>query len=346
MAEEAPTLSKNSFWDSLAGFLWGLLPRWLQRPLKWIARYLAERFAGVARSEGWGYLVWGVVFAAIAVPEIWAAAAGSNFIWPTISGTVGHLEDKWAIVALAPVALLAGAALALSRFQTAGVTIQADAEALVRTPEGRLAKVGKVELGLDKPVPKIVLDPASALAGRTKWSVLPYLLVASTVVAVCSLAAAASNNKWLTGYVLYSLIAVFGMVIPNALAYWRKKDVPFTTLFFTLRSLERRLHAVAIVIAAGLAVLLIHLAVYPWPDLARESAGHAGLTPRKAREAAEAELQAEGAASLQFSTQQRGVVDGKNVWFVYFLPPHGGYTGCVVTVRKKDVRVPAEKCAD
>src|SRR6266545_2617155 len=122
---------------------------------------------------------------------------------------------------------------------------------------------------------------------------------------------------------LRSLLADCGLwdVIPNALAYWRKKDVPFTTLFFTLRSLERRLHAVAIVIAAGLAVLLIHLAVYPWPDLARESAGHAGLTPRKAREAAEAELQAKGAASLKFSTQQRGVVDGKNVLFMNRRPP-------------------------
>ncbi len=313
-------------------------------PLRLIARYFADRFAHVTRSEGWGYLVWSIAFAAIAVPEIWAAAAGSNFIWPTISGTVGHLEDKWAIVALAPVALLAGAALALSRFQTAGVTIQANAEALVRTPEGRLAKVGKVELGPDKPVPKIVLDPASALEGRTEWSVLPYVLVASAIVVICSLAAAAGNNKWLTGYVLYSLIALFGIVIPNALAYWRKKDVPFTTLFFTVRSLERRLHAVAIVIAAGLAVLLIHLAVYPWPDLARESAGYAGLTPRKAREAADAELQRKSAASRRFSTQRRGVADGKDVWFVYFLRQDGAYIGCVVTVRKNVVRVPEEKC--
>jgi len=297
-------------------------------------------------SEAWGYIVWSVVGAAIAVPEIWAAAAGSDFIWPTISGTVGHLEDKWAIVALAPVAVLAGGARALSRFQITGVTIQADAEALVRTPEGRLAKVGKVELGPDKPIPAVVTNPADALKGRSEWQVLPYFLVATTIVVVCSLAASTSENKWWTGYVLYSLIGILGIVIPNALAYWRRKDVPFTTLFFTLRSLERRLHAVAIVMAAGLAVLLIHLAIYPWPDLARESASHAGLNPTKAREKAEGELMHQGLTSLVFSTQRRAVSRGRNAWFVYFLSEDGRYSGCVVTITKESARVPDTCRAD
>ena len=74
-----------------------------------VERYFAGRFVGVTKSEAWGYVVWSIVGAAVAVPEIWAAASGSDFIWPTISGTVGHLEDKWSIVALAPVALIAGA---------------------------------------------------------------------------------------------------------------------------------------------------------------------------------------------------------------------------------------------
>ena len=280
---------------------------------------------------------------AVAVPEIWAAASGSDFIWPTISGTVGHLEDKWAIVAIAPVAALAAAAFALSHFETTGVTIQADAEALIRTDEGRVAKLGKVELGPDKPVPELVTNPGAALAGRTKWPVLPYFFIATVIVVIGSLAASTSNDKWATGYVLYSLIGIFGMVIPNALAYWRRKDVPFSTLFFTIRSLERRLHAVAILIGAGLAVLLIHLAVYPWPDLARDSASYAGLTASKAEDKATHALKRKyPGTALKASAKSKEIVDGSRAWFVYFRGPHG-YSHCVLVVTGgSEPRVPVE----
>ena len=65
---------------------------------------------------------------------------------------------------------------------------------------------------------------------------------------------------------LYSLIAVFWVVVPNLLSYWFKKDVPFTTLFFTVRCLGRRLQLVAALVAALLVILLLHLALYPWPS--------------------------------------------------------------------------------
>jgi hypothetical protein len=63
--------------------------------LRRVERYFAGRFVGVTNSEACGDLVWSIVGAAVAAPEIWAAVSGSDFIWPTISGTVGHLEDKW-----------------------------------------------------------------------------------------------------------------------------------------------------------------------------------------------------------------------------------------------------------
>ena len=55
------------------------------------------------------------------------------------------------------------------------------------------------------------------------------------------------------------------MVIPASYAYFGGKDVPFPTLFATIQALERRARVVAIVFAAGITVLLIHLALYPWP---------------------------------------------------------------------------------
>ena len=45
------------------------------------------------------------------------------------------------------------------------------------------------------------------------------------------------------------------------------RDVPFPTLFSTIRSLERRLRLLAYVFAAGLTVLTFHLLLYPWPSI-------------------------------------------------------------------------------
>jgi hypothetical protein len=316
----------------------------LQRLLRRVGRYFAARFTNVSRSEAWGYLVWGLVGVAVAVPEIWAAASGDAFIWPTISGTVGHLEDRAAIVALAPVALLAGAALSVARFSEVGrVFVQQDLEALGRTAEGRLAKLGNVMGGptetLDDaepaPTPNLIAEPESAFSDRRTWPVLSYVLPATAIIALGSLAAAAAKNKWLTGYVMYSLIAVLGIVIPNVIAYSQRTrtDVPFTTMFATLRNLERRLHFTAIVIAAGVAILLIHLAVYPWPDLARESASYAGLTPSKARDKASEALAQKGITAFDVSAQNKGVFNGRKIWFVYFLADDK-YSDCFVRVSK------------
>jgi len=41
---------------------------------------------------------------------------------------------------------------------------------------------------------------------------------------------------------------------------------------------------------AGLAILVVHLAFYPWPDITHESASFAGLTAQKARDKAEREV--------------------------------------------------------
>ena len=50
--------------------------------------------------------------------------------------------------------------------------------------------------------------------------------------------------------------------MPNLVAYFLRRDFPYTTLFFTIRALGRRLQFVA----ALLVILLLHLAFYPWPS--------------------------------------------------------------------------------
>jgi hypothetical protein len=224
-----------------------------------IRRYFAARFSDVTPSEGWGYAVWAAMGVVIAVPEVWAALAGSDFIWPTISTTVGHLQDRWPVIALVPVALIVMAGYSVFRVGPASTALQADYQALGRTPQGRLAKQ---EVSFEQ----LAGGGVPAVKGRTEFGVVRYFAVATAVVILGALAAAPSGNRFLVGYVLYSLIGIFWVVLPNAAAYWFKKDIPFTTMFFTVQSLGRRLQLVAALVAALLVILLLHLAFYPWPS--------------------------------------------------------------------------------
>jgi hypothetical protein len=325
----------RGFLRTLPGLFWRLLPAWLQRRLRRVGRYFACRFADVSRSEAAGYLVWTAFGVVVAVPELWAAIGGDGFWWPTISSTVGHLEEKWAVVAIVPVGLLAASAYTLARYEP-GLVVQAGDQALRRTREGRLTRLGDVS---PQQLPELALSARARSAGRRRWRFLPYFVLATVVVIGGSWLASKGENKWLLGYVLYSLIAVFWMLLPNWLAYRHRTDVPFTTLFFTLRCLRRRLQFVALALMAGLAILTVHLAIYPWPDLARESASYAGLTPSKARARATSELQRQVPTQpLQFSAESRGISAGRKAWFVYFLTADGS-KNCLVLVTQAAARL-------
>ena len=245
-------LSSLRFWRAVLAWLWRRLPGRVRR-------FLQARFGDVTRSEAWGYAVWGAMGVVVGVPEIWAAVAGSDFVWPTISTTVGHLQDRWPVVALVPVALIVIAGYSVFRFRESSMALQADQKAFGRTPQGRLVKQ-------DVTYAELAGGGAPPPAARGEWPVVPYFAFATLAVVSGSIVAAQSNNRFLVGYVLYSLIAVFWVIVPNAGAFWLGKDFPFTTLFFTVRCLGRRLQLVASVIAALLVILLLHLAFYPWPS--------------------------------------------------------------------------------
>ena len=145
------------------------------------------------------------------------------------------------------------------RVPPASTALQADFQALGRTPQGRLAKQ-------DVTLDQLQGGGVPAVEGRTQFGVVRYFVFATVAVVVGAVAVSPSNNRFLVGYVLYTLIAVFWVFLPNAAAYWLKKDIPFTTMFFTVRSLGRRLQFVAALVAALLVILLLHLAFYPWPS--------------------------------------------------------------------------------
>ncbi len=79
--------------------------------------------------------------------------------------------------------------------------------------------------------------------------------------------AIAGSGMFVLGYVIYGLIAIFLVIIPNALAFWFTKVMSFPTLYRTVANLERRWRPAAMVIVAGLVVLMFHLVFFPWPDI-------------------------------------------------------------------------------
>jgi hypothetical protein len=185
----------------------------------------------VTARERAGYWIWAIVALVVAVPEVWALAA-RTVPWPTISGTVGHLEDLWH-----PTAVLVVAAIVVAAALAAGYGVVAQA-----------------------PVP-----PAPE-----SWWPYAYLAAAAALTAAGGLLAAQlADGRFVVGYAIYGLIGVFFFAVPALLG--SLVAMPFPSLFATLRDLERRVPVVALLVLAGLVVLLIHLALYPWPDVAHHA---------------------------------------------------------------------------
>lgn len=305
---------------------------------KRLRRFLGARFYGVTPPELWGYVVWGAVGVAIAAPELAAAIGGDGFRWRTISTTTGHLEDVWPTFGIVPVALIAILAYGALRFPYKGEarSVQPFFKPGPRGSAGmptRLVGVARSEYG--RPI-RGVYDPATgAVEGRRR--VLPirwYFPLSVTVVAVASLAASTSGNPWTLEYVMYGLIALFGIVIPTVLSYLHT-DVPYYNGVSTLRALDRRLHLVGYVIAAGLGILFVHLAFYPWPDFGRTHAVWAGSSPGRAQELAERKAgEVRGRLQpLKVLTGDRIVTAGhRKAWRFYFETTGGSPSPCTVLV--------------
>lgn len=225
---------------------------------KRVRQFFRERFSDASPAERSGYLVWVAMGIVIGVPEIWAAISGDDFYWPTISTTVGHLQDRWPVLTLIPVALIVGYGYSALRLRPATTALQADMSAITRTPQGRLTQTDLT--------PEQLATGAPADPGTSPFFSTPYFVIATLVVVIAPLAVSPSHNRFMVGYVLYSLIAIFWVIVPNIAAYWFKRDAPYTTLVVTISCLARRLTFAACLAAALLVILLIHLAFYPWPS--------------------------------------------------------------------------------
>src|SRR5436190_2529152 len=167
--------------------------------------------------EARGYAVWLTAGVVVAIPELWAVFT-NDVPWPTISGTIGHLEYEWSGTAVIVVVVLVFSALLTVRYPPRPG----------RTAGGRLS-------------------PEPQTATRRQLSPWSYFPAAALVVIGGALASQTfDGDKWHLAYVLYGLTAVFWIVIPSLAAYFLARDVPFPTLFRTIEDLEDRSPRVAL----------------------------------------------------------------------------------------------------
>jgi hypothetical protein len=200
----------------------------------------------------------------VLVPELWAAFWKDSAKWPTISAVVAKLEYDHTWLALLVVGLIVLCIYSALRYPATRTGV---------LPVKHASPPGGLEGDLAIPY-------RTPGGGRFTRSTTPvrevaagaYFAVALAVITACTTVAAIVtdiDDEFAVGRTLYGLTALWWVVIPSALA-WPKAfavDVPFPTLFETVRSLERRLRFLALVVVAGLVVLLIHLVLYPWPAI-------------------------------------------------------------------------------
>jgi len=284
----------------------------------WLEREFLE--AGrIGRVEKHGYRFWGPVIGAIAVTELLGALADwldrrtiLHVAWPTFSSTVGHLEEQspaLAVVVVGTIALVAYEA--------------------VTTPARRVVHGRAVYHRVRNPRPTRFYD----------WWVVLAIVALGGFLSV----AVFHWDKYAIGYTIYGLFLVFGIIVPGALAYFAGMYVSFPGLIYTIRKLERRLHWVAAAVVVGLTILLVHLALYPWPDLVRESTSYAGIKQGDAVAAAEKRV----SRTLSFRSAGRGEFGAHDAWLIAFEPPNGFGSGCVVAVRVGDegtTAIPSAGC--
>jgi hypothetical protein len=288
-------------------------PRWSPRTWIKLLVWRWKLYGPVLGPERRGYWFWGPTTGFVLLVEMLAALSSSfkdAIPWPTISSTVGHLEKRWDWVAVIVVGLLTV------------VAFHAIAYRAQQRSSGRAFR-------------RIGPDPADKPAAEpVPW--YNWILVAALGTVAVVLAIVFDASKFQLGYVIYGVLGFFGIVLPSALSFFANKLVGFPTLFFTIAKLRHRLHAAAVILVAGLTILAVHLAFYPWPDIAHESASFAGLNPDRARSKAEGELRKLRGTkpALQYSTQARTVVDGHDAWSVYFRPGTATPASCVVVVTK------------
>ena len=233
----------------------------------------------------WGYAIWVVAGAVIAIPEI-SAAIDHRHTWlpfTTISEMVGHLERHHTTVELAVVTVIAFIIFSIARMsprtQSGTDGPVTNSKKAQRTPGGRLT---------------LVPDAVTEAPKDFEEEKAPILFAVAAVVSLVVIAAGtwAAAHWWQDdkhfhpAYVLYGSLFLCWLIVPSIYAFFSGTDAPFPTLFRSVWNLDDWLQKqkwnvgklalgpvlgwlVVFVIFAGLAILLLHLTLYPYPDITK-----------------------------------------------------------------------------
>ena len=316
-------------------------------PWNWWSNLKAQWARGKPLDEPQkrGFAFWvpiGLVFGAV---ELGGALSGAvrNFIpWPTFSTTIGHIEEGASWVGVIVVGVIAMVAY---RAATRGSEEK-------RTDYGRRVipasfsdsvKIGAVDI--KAPIHAFRGD-RSPPSFRYDW---PFVFTVTALVAF-GVNRFWSDEKLVLGYSIYGSLLVFGVVIPSLLLRFAHLDARFPSIWIPVSVLRDRFPLTPYLLVGGLAILIIHLALYPWPDITRESTSYAGLSAGAAQSKAVKEIRRVRAnlPPLNYSTQTRGIENGKDAWLVFFTADNGSgaapYSGCVVATRNDGVH-PSPECS-
>jgi hypothetical protein len=233
----------------------------------------------VGTKGEWGYAVWVVAALVVVVPELTAAIWSRDTLgFITISETIGHLERYHPWVELGVIAVIVLVVYSLVRLpaKESGRAIPpATRGGAMRTTGGRFTF---------SPAPESVKPTQTFDDEPAPWYFAVAAIVALVAVALAGLAVSRwwdDPRRFHVSFVIYLSIAVLWFVVPNLFAVFGGHDVPFPTMARTIRNLEEwlmkrgwRWHlgprlawVVTFVVFWGLVTLMIHLLLYPFPDI-------------------------------------------------------------------------------
>jgi hypothetical protein len=239
-----------------------------------------------ASKRRFGYVVWGAAGLVIAVPEVTAAADPDALPFTTISAMVGHLEFLWNLAELIVIAVIVFPLFSLVKVSPPSAAAGAPAS---RTLGGRLTRPAAPPTAPPKapPPPPPPGTPAAFDAEPVPWQFILAAVGACVVVIVGTLLAVelwGDDRHFHAAYVLYGSLALFWLLAPSVYAFVKRRDPPYPTLLRTVNNLEDELRRwgwrpwgisvgaglawlVSFIIVWGLVVLMLHITLYPFPDL-------------------------------------------------------------------------------
>jgi hypothetical protein len=206
-----------------------------------------------------GYVVWGSAFVVTIVPELLASinAVEKHLPFPTVSRTIGHLEvvnPAWEIFPTALIVLFVYALLSAPMpGRAARLSGDDSAQSEVRPFAIRAVVFAVLLVGVG--IAAAAIWPDQHLAGS-----------------------AGKEPNFYVAYAFWGTTFVIWVVLPTVTAL-RGRVHAYPSVTKTIVNLERAIRgrfgngaawAVGFVLVWGMAFLLLHLTLYPFPDITRE----------------------------------------------------------------------------